>query len=154
MLRPTMTIDPDFQVADVRQHSLGSFVEHLGRCVYTGIFEPGHDTADGVGLRSDVLDLVREMGVTVVRYPGGNFVSGYQWEDGIGPLDQRPARLDSAWHSLETNTFGIAEFVNWARKADVEVMQALNLGTRGVQTAVKTSRIAITKVAPTGRTYA
>ena len=136
MLTASMIIDPDFQVAEVRRRTFGSFVEHLGRCVYTGIFEPGHDTADEDGLRSDVLDLVREMGVTVVRYPGGNFVSGYRWEDGIGPADQRPARLDSAWHSLETNAFGIAEFVNWARKADVEVMQALNLGTRGVQDAV------------------
>ena len=88
-------------------------------------------------LRRDVLDLVREMGVTVVRYPGGNFVSGYRWEDGIGPVEQRlgPPR-DRAWHSLETNAFGIAEFARWAGKADVEMMCAPNLGTRRVESAV------------------
>ena len=136
MLQASLTVDPDFRVAEVQRRTFGSFVEHLGRCVYTGIFEPDHETADEEGFRGDVLDLVREMGVTMVRYPGGNFVSGYRWEDGTGPVDQRPARLDTAWHSLETNAFGIAEFTNWARKADVEVMQALNLGTRGVQEAV------------------
>ena len=84
----------------------GSFVEHLGRCVYTGIYEPGHPTADEHGFRGDVLALVRELGVSTVRYPGGNFVSGYRWEDGVGPLAQRPRRLDLAWHSLETNEVG------------------------------------------------
>ena len=136
MLQASLTLDPEFRVGDVQRRTFGSFVEHLGRCVYTGIFEHGHATADEDGLRRDVLDLVRELGVTVVRYPGGNFVSGYSWEDGIGPVDQRPARLDQAWHSLETNEFGIAEFARWAGKADVEMMCALNLGTRGVESAV------------------
>ena len=108
----------------------------MGRCVYTGISEPEHMTADDDGLRGDVLDLVREMGVTVVRYPGGNFVSGYQWEDGVGPVRDRPARLDQAWNTIEPNTFGLDEFSRWAEKADVEIMLALNLGTRGVQEAI------------------
>jgi alpha-L-arabinofuranosidase len=136
MLRASLTLDPEFRVDEVQRRTFGSFVEHLGRCVYTGIFEPGHATADEDGLRQDVLDLVREMGVTVVRYPGGNFVSGYRWEDGIGPVEQRPARLDTAWHSLETNQFGIAEFATWAGRAGVEMMCALNLGTRGVESAL------------------
>lgn len=136
MLRASLTLEPELRVGEVQRRTFGSFVEHLGRCVYTGIFEPGHATADEDGLRQDVLDLVREMGVTVVRYPGGNFVSGYRWEDGIGPVEQRPTRLDTAWHSLETNAFGIAEFARWAGKADVEMMCALNLGTRGVESAV------------------
>jgi alpha-N-arabinofuranosidase len=136
MLAATVLIDPDFHVADVRPRTFGSFVEHMGRCVYTGIFEPGHPSADADGHRLDVLELAREMGVTMVRYPGGNFVSGYRWEDGVGPVEDRPARLDTAWHSLETNAHGLGEFMTWARKAAVEVNLAMNLGTRGVQEAV------------------
>jgi len=131
----SLTLDPDFRVADVPPRLFGTFVEHLGRCVYTGIFEPGHELADGDGFRSDVLDLTRELGVSVVRYPGGNFVSGYRWEDGVGPVADRPQRLDLAWHSLETNEFGLGEFATWSRKAGVEPMMALNLGTRGVKEA-------------------
>jgi alpha-N-arabinofuranosidase len=113
----------------------GSFVEHMGRCVYGGIYEPGHPTADQHGLRGDVLELTRELGVSVVRYPGGNFVSGYRWEDGVGPVGDRPRRLDLAWKSIETNAFGLGEFVRWTRAAGVEPMLAVNLGTRGVQEA-------------------
>ncbi|MEU4762335.1 alpha-N-arabinofuranosidase [Actinosynnema sp. NPDC023794] len=108
----------------------------MGRCVYTGIYEPGHPTADEDGFRGDVLELTREMGVELVRYPGGNFVSGYRWEDGVGPASQRPVRRELAWHSIETNEVGVDEFVRWARKADVEVMYAVNLGTRGVAEAL------------------
>ncbi|MFC0069113.1 alpha-N-arabinofuranosidase [Umezawaea endophytica] len=108
----------------------------MGRCVYTGIYEPGHPTADEDGFRGDVLALTRELGVSLVRYPGGNFVSGYRWEDGIGPAASRPVRRDLAWHSIETNEVGVDEFVRWARKADVEVMYAVNLGTRGVAEAL------------------
>jgi alpha-N-arabinofuranosidase len=129
-------IDPDFTIAPVNRRTFGSFVEHMGRCVYTGIYEPGHPTADAEGFRQDVLDLTRELGVSIVRYPGGNFVSGYKWEDGIGPVADRPVRRDLAWHSLETNEIGIDEFVGWARKAGVEIMYAMNLGTRGVPEAL------------------
>ena len=113
----------------------GSFIEHLGRAIYGGLYEPGHPTADGQGFRGDVLDHVRALNTPIVRYPGGNFVSGYRWEDGVGPLEARPRRLDLAWKSLEPNAFGTDEFVRWCRKAGTEPMMAINLGTRGVDAA-------------------
>ncbi|MEV7972824.1 alpha-N-arabinofuranosidase [Cellulomonas sp. NPDC089187] len=138
MSAPTarVTVDPALIVSPVRPRTFGSFVEHLGRCVYTGIHDPAHPSADADGFRQDVIDLVRELGVTTVRYPGGNFVSGYRWEDGVGPKSDRPARLDLAWHSLEPNQVGTDEFMRWAAKAGVEPMMAVNLGTRGVLEAV------------------
>ncbi len=132
MTTTRVIVDPAFAVGPVRKRTFGSFVEHLGRCVYTGIHEPGHPTSDESGFRTDVLELVRELGVTTVRYPGGNFVSGYRWEDGIGPVAQRPSRLDLAWHSTEPNAVGVDEFIAWCRKAGVEPMMAINLGTRGI----------------------
>ncbi|NNC11459.1 alpha-N-arabinofuranosidase [Planctomonas sp. JC2975] len=135
MSRASITIDRDFTVGPVPRRIFGNFVEHMGRCVYTGIYEPGHPEADENGYRRDVLDLVKELGVSVVRYPGGNFVSGYNWEDGIGPVESRPRRLDGAWHTVETNAFGLHEFAGWAKKANVEIMEAINLGTRGVDAA-------------------
>jgi alpha-L-arabinofuranosidase len=132
-----LAVDPAFVVGDLDRRVFGSFVEHMGRCVYTGVYEPDHPTADEDGFRTDVLDLVRELGVTVVRYPGGNFVSNYAWEDGVGPKDQRPRRLDLAWRAIETNQFGTDEFAAWARKAGVEPMWAVNLGTRGVTEAIE-----------------
>ncbi len=137
MPHASLTLHPAFTVAPVNRRTFGSFVEHMGRCVYTGIFEPGHPAADEDGFRTDVLDLVREMGVTSVRYPGGNFVSGYRWEDGVGPVEDRPRRLDLAWHSLETNRFGLGEFMRWTAKAGVDPVLALNLGTRGVPEALE-----------------
>ncbi|MET0695194.1 MAG: alpha-N-arabinofuranosidase [Propionibacteriaceae bacterium] len=130
-----LVLDAAFTIAPVPRRLFGSFVEHMGRCVYTGIYEPGHATADENGLRGDVLALTKEIGPTVVRYPGGNFVSNYLWEDGVGPRDQRPTRLDLAWHSVETNQFGLHEFDDWAKKVDTEVMMAVNLGTRGLREA-------------------
>jgi alpha-N-arabinofuranosidase len=130
-----MTLDPAFRIADVDPRIFGSFVEHMGRCVYTGIYEPGHPQADDEGFRQDVAGLVRDLGVPIVRYPGGNFVSGYNWEDGIGPQDQRPARLDLAWRSVESNQVGVDEFQRWAAKVGAETMMAVNLGTRGVDAA-------------------
>ncbi len=119
----------------------GAFIEHLGRCVYGGIFEPGHPSADAHGFRGDVLALVRELAPTIMRYPGGNFVSGYDWEDGVGPVTSRPRRLDLAWMSTETNQFGTNEFIDWCRLADTEPMLAVNLGTRGGGCRAKTGRI-------------
>src|SRR3954469_25875197 len=107
----------------------------MGRCVYTGIYEPGHSTADPEGFREDVLELVRELGPTVVRYPGGNFVSGYRWEDGIGPVAERPTRLHLSRRAPEPSPFGLHEFMSWAELAGVEPMLAVNLGTRGIQEA-------------------
>ncbi|MER6551948.1 arabinosylfuranosidase ArfA [[Kitasatospora] papulosa] len=133
------TLDPAFTVGDVDPRLFGSFVEHLGRCVYDGILEPGHPSADEAGLRTDVLELVRELGVTAIRYPGGNFVSGYRWEDSVGPVDERPRRLDLAWRSTETNRFGLSEYIDFLRKVgpQAEPMLAVNLGTRGVQEAIQ-----------------
>ncbi|MBZ6081611.1 alpha-N-arabinofuranosidase [Streptomyces olivaceus] len=132
------TLDPAFTVGAVNPRLFGSFVEHLGRCVYTGVFEPGHPAADAEGLRGDVLDLVRELGVTTVRYPGGNFVSGYRWEDSVGPAGDRPRRLDLAWRSTETNRFGLSEYIAFLKKLgpQTEPMMAVNLGTRGVAEAL------------------
>ncbi|MEV5817989.1 alpha-N-arabinofuranosidase [Micromonospora haikouensis] len=130
-----LTIDPAFAIGPADRRIFGSFVEHLGRCVYGGVYEPGHRSADPHGLRGDVLELTRELGVSVVRYPGGNFVSGYRWEDGVGPVADRPRRLDLAWKTIETNAFGLDEFMTWAAAAGVEPMMAVNLGTRGVQEA-------------------
>ncbi|MBG0563779.1 arabinosylfuranosidase ArfA [Actinoplanes aureus] len=135
MRQATLGIDPRLRVAEVDPRLYGSFVEHMGRCVYTGIHEPGHPTADDAGFRRDVADLVRELGVPILRYPGGNFVSGYTWEDGIGPREQRPRRLDLAWRSIETNQVGVDEFLHWARGVGSEPMLAVNLGTRGVDAA-------------------
>ena len=136
MISAHLTIDPHFVVGPINRRLFGSFVEHLGRCVYDGIYEPGHPEADEHGFRKDVTELVRELGVSTIRYPGGNFVSGYRWEDGIGPVDQRPRRLDLAWHSTETNEVGLDEFARWLTKVGSELMYAVNLGTRGVEQAL------------------
>ena len=129
-------VDPADRIAPVNRRIFGSFIEHMGRCVYTGVFERGHASADEDGFREDVLELVRELGVSTIRYPGGNFVSSYRWEDGIGDVALRPRRLDLAWRSIETNEFGMHEFMRWCKKAGVEPMYAVNLGTRGVQEAL------------------
>ncbi|MGH2860778.1 MAG: alpha-N-arabinofuranosidase [Solirubrobacteraceae bacterium] len=132
----SVTVDRSARVAPVNRRLFGAFVEHLGRGVYGGIYEPGHPFADADGFRLDVIDLVRELGVSTLRYPGGNFVSGYRWEDGVGPQALRPARLDLAWHSLETNQIGLHEFATWAGLVDAELMLAVNLGTRGIENAL------------------
>jgi alpha-N-arabinofuranosidase len=108
----------------------------MGRAVYGGIHDPGHPTADEHGFRGDVLELVRALGVPFVRYPGGNFVSGYRWEDGVGERAERPRRLDLAWHSTETYQIGLDEFSHWLSLVGAELMYAVNLGTRGIQEAL------------------
>ncbi len=129
-LKASLTLTPSRKISDVDPRLYGSFIEHLGRAVYTGIYEPGHPKASADGLRRDVIDLIREMGVTVVRYPGGNFVSGYNWEDGIGPKKKRPTRMDLAWGTLENN-----QFMTWCARSDTTPMMAVNLGTRGIDAA-------------------
>ncbi|MEV7757146.1 alpha-L-arabinofuranosidase C-terminal domain-containing protein [Microbacterium sp. NPDC089180] len=136
MTAARLTVDPRFPIGPVRRRLFGGFVEHLGRHVYDGIHEPGHPEADEQGFRRDVLELVRELGVTMIRYPGGNFVSGFRWEDSVGPRDRRPRRLDLAWHSTETNEVGLHEFADWLDKAGSELMLAVNLGTRGTLEAI------------------
>lgn len=130
-----MVVDKDFTIGEVDKRIYGSFIEHLGRAVYGGIYEPGHETADESGFRGDVLGLIQDLQVPIVRYPGGNFVSGYNWEDSVGPKEERKQRLELAWRTLETNAFGFNEFVDWAKKANTEVMMAVNLGTRGIDAA-------------------
>jgi alpha-N-arabinofuranosidase len=136
MFSARLVIDPRFTIGTVERRLFGAFVEHLGRCVYNGLYEPGHELADENGFRRDVVDLVRELGVSTIRYPGGNFVSGFRWEDSVGPRDQRPRRLDLAWHSTETNEFGLHEFAEWLELVGSEPMLALNLGTRGTAEAL------------------
>ncbi|MCL2031281.1 MAG: alpha-N-arabinofuranosidase [Oscillospiraceae bacterium] len=135
MQSASMYIEKSFRLGTVDGRLYSSFIEHLGRAVYTGIYEPGHPEADEQGFRRDVLKLVRELGVDLVRYPGGNFLSGYRWTDGIGPPEERPRRLDLAWRTIESNRVGIDEFADWAKKAGVGVMGAVNMGTGTPQEA-------------------
>jgi hypothetical protein len=117
-----MHIEKDFEISRTDDRLFSSFLEHLGRAIYSGIYEPGHPEADENGFRKDVLALVRELHVDSVRYPGGNFLSGYDWKDGIGPKEQRPRRLDLAWKTIESNQFGIDEFYDWSCKAGTKIM--------------------------------
>ncbi len=135
MKKAKVILSKDFKVAQVDKRIYGSFIEHLGRAVYGGIYEPGHPKADEMGFRKDVIDLVKELSVPIVRYPGGNFVSGYNWEDGVGPVEKRPKRTELAWRTIEPNFVGTNEFAQWAKKVDSEVMMAVNLGTRGAEAA-------------------
>jgi alpha-N-arabinofuranosidase len=129
-------IDQSRYRSDLDRRLLGSFLEHLGRAVYSGVYQPDSPLADDMGFRSDVIREVREMGVPVIRYPGGNFVSGYNWLDGVGPKEQRPTVLERAWNSLETNQFGTNEFIEWARRVGTEPLLGFNLGTGTPETAV------------------
>ena len=135
MNKAAIKVDKKSDISLIDPRIYGSFIEHLGRAVYSGIYQPGHPAADADGFRSDVIALVRELGVPIVRYPGGNFVSGYNWEDGVGDKAARPSRLDLAWFTTETNQFGLQEFGTWLDKADAEMMYAINLGTRGIDDA-------------------
>jgi alpha-N-arabinofuranosidase len=115
---------------------LGSFLEHLGRAIYTGIYEPGSPLSDAKGFRTDVIGEIKALGVPIVRYPGGNFVSGYNWLDGVGPKAQRPTVLDRAWNSTETNQFGTNDFIDWCRLTGAEPLLGMNFGTGTAEMAV------------------
>lgn len=134
-MKAKLSLVKEFKIGDVDPNIFSSFIEQLGRAVYTGIYEPEHPTADSQGLRGDVMNLVKDLKVSLVRYPGGNFLSGYDWKDGIGPKESRPVRLDRAWHTIETNEFGIDEFVDWAKKSGTQVLAAVNMGTGTPQDA-------------------
>lgn len=129
MAKTKIFADKNLKIGDIDPNIYGSFLEHLGRAVYEGVYEPGHPTADQDGFRGDVLALVRELGVPLVRYPGGNFVSGYDWKDGVGPKAERRVRPDLAWASVEPNEFGTDEFIKWCKKAGIQPMLAFNMGT-------------------------
>jgi alpha-N-arabinofuranosidase len=137
MLDARLSLDPRSPIGTIDRRLFGSFIEHLGRAVYDGIHEPSHPTADGNGFRQDVIELVKELGVSTIRYPGGNFVSGFRWEDSVGPVAERPRRLDLAWHSTETNEVGLHEFSDWLEAVGSELMLAVNLGTRGTAEALE-----------------
>lgn len=127
--------DRDFCVCDIDPRIYGSFVEHMGRVIYTGIYEPGHPRADARGFRQDVMELVKELGLSVVRYPGGNYTSTYRWEDTVGPVENRPPVLNLAWRAVEPNIFGLNEFMDWAGEVGAAPIMTLNLGTRGIADA-------------------
>lgn len=132
MKKAQIIVDKHFITGKIDRRIYGSFIEHLGRAVYDGIYQPDCKFADEQGFRKDTLELVKELKVPIVRYPGGNFVSGFKWEDSVGPKENRPKRVDLAWSVIETNQFGLNEFCDWAKKADTDVMMAVNLGTRGI----------------------
>ena len=135
MKKASLSLNSNYEISKIDPRIYGSFVEHLGRGIYGGLYEPGHPTADENGLRGDVMKLVKDLQLPVVRYPGGNFVSGFRWEDSIGPRDKRPARLDLAWKTTEPNTFGMDEYMSWCRQVGTAPMYSINLGTRGVEAA-------------------
>jgi len=122
-------IDTRRRIGVLDRNLFGSFLEHLGRAIYEGIYDPGSGLSDSNGFRKDVLAEVRELGVPIIRYPGGNFVSGYNWLDGVGPKQDRPRVLDKAWNSLNSNQFGTNEFMAWCRAAGTLPLMGLNLGT-------------------------
>ncbi|HKW17817.1 MAG TPA: alpha-N-arabinofuranosidase [Terriglobales bacterium] len=122
-------IDPRRTISPIDPNLFGSFLEHLGRAIYEGIYDPGNKLSDANGFRTDVLDDIKKLGVPIIRYPGGNFVSGYNWLDGVGPKKDRPVVLDKAWNSLESNQFGTNEFMSWCKLAGTKPLMGLNLGT-------------------------
>jgi len=132
-----VTLDKDYVIAPVDEKMFSSFVEPLGRCIYGGLYEPGHPTADENGFRTDVLEYTRPLNLTMNRFPGGNYVSTYRWEDSIGPKELRPRRADPAWLSIEPNQFGINEFADWSKaNGGSGIMMTLNLATRGIMEAL------------------
>ena len=122
-------VDSRRTISPIDRNLFGSFIEHLGRAVYGGIYDPGSKLSEADGFRKDVLAEIRQLSVPIVRYPGGNFVSGYNWLDGVGPKQDRPRTLDKAWNTIESNQFGTNEFLAWCRAAGTEPLMGLNLGT-------------------------
>ncbi len=122
-------VDTRRTIAPLERNVFGSFLEHLGRAIYEGVYDPKSKFADANGYRKDVLEEVRKLEVPIIRYPGGNFVSGYHWLDGVGPKEDRPKILDKAWNTLETNQFGTNEFMAWCKLVGAQPLMGLNLGT-------------------------
>ena len=122
-------VDSKRTISPIDRNLFGSFLEHLGRAIYEGISDPGSKLSDSNGFRKDVMEEIRHLGVPIIRYPGGNFVSGYNWLDGVGPKQDRPRVLDRAWNSLNSNQFGTNEFLAWCKAVGTEPLMGLNLGT-------------------------
>lgn len=136
-MKASIRLDLDHHVGEIDRRIFSGFVEHLGRAVYEGIFDPASPLSDANGFRTDVGEALRRLAMPYMRYPGGNFVSNYDWRDGVGPREERPVRADFAWKSIEPNTFGVDEFVKWCRWMDIEPMMAVNLGTLGPREAAE-----------------
>ncbi|HMM30577.1 MAG TPA: alpha-N-arabinofuranosidase [Clostridia bacterium] len=134
-LNATLHISKNSEISAIDNRLYSSFIEHMGRAVYTGIYEPGHPTADEHGFRQDVMELIRPLNLSHIRYPGGNFLSGYRWEDGIGPRENRPVRPELAWFALEPNSVGTDEFLQYCERLGVSAMLGVNLGTGTPQDA-------------------
>jgi len=134
-MKAKITLSAEKTISAIDDRLYSSFIEHMGRAIYTGIYEPEHPTADENGFRQDVADLIKPLKLSHIRYPGGNFVSGYRWEDGIGDRKNRPVRRELAWFALEPNQVGTNEFADYCSKLDISPMMAVNLGTRGPQEA-------------------
>jgi alpha-N-arabinofuranosidase len=150
MAQATVYIDTNRVISAISPLLFSGFAEHMGRCIYEGIYDPASPHADGHGLRRDVLAALRDLNLRSIRYPGGNFLSGYYWEDGIGPKDQRPRRRNLAWKSIETNQFGTDEFLHFCRELNAEPMLAVNMGTGTIQDAANLVEYCN---APTGTVY-
>lgn len=136
MKKVCVTVNRKFTIGKSEKTLFSSFIEHMGRCVYGGIYDPAHPSADRDGFRKDVMDAISELGVSMVRYPGGNFVSGYDWKKAIGPVEQRKATLNLAWNQLEPNKIGVDEFMRFSEKTGTKPIMAVNLGTGGAESAV------------------
>lgn len=131
----TIYIDNNRTISDISPLLFSGFAEHMGRCIYEGIYDPTSPHADQNGLRKDVLSALKELNFRAIRYPGGNFLSGYRWEDGIGEKSSRPIRKDLAWQSIETNQFGTDEFMAFCKEINTQPMMAVNMGTGSIQDA-------------------
>ena len=134
-MKASVRIDTGSVIAPVDDRLYSSFIEHMGRAVYTGIYEPAHPSADEQGFRQDVQELIKPLKLGCIRYPGGNFLSGYRWLDGIGPKEKRPARPELAWSAIEPNQVGTDEFLQWCERTGVKPMLGVNLGTGTPQDA-------------------
>ena len=134
-MHATLKIDLERRLGTIDPNIYGNFIEHLGRCIYGGIYDEGSPLADADGNRKDVLEAARKLRVTQLRWPGGNFSSGYHWQDGIGPKDARPARYDLAWFQRESNRFGTDEFISTCRKLGAAPYICVNLGTGTIDEA-------------------
>ena len=137
MMTANITADRNYVIGTVEKRMFGSFIEQQGSCVYNGIYEPDHPTADEDGFRRDVLEMTRKLNLSVIRFPGGNYTSGYDWMDGIGPREQRPKRLEYAWKSIDPNQVRLHEYVKWIRKVGAEPLMTINLGTGTVREACR-----------------
>src|SRR5258708_8066706 len=128
-------IDTNRVISPISPLLFSGFAEHLGRCIYEGIYDPQSPNIDARGFRTDVIAALRDLNFRSIRYPGGNFLSGYRWEDGVGPREKRPRRRDLAWQSIESNQFGTNEFIDFYKTINPAPMLLLNLATRTIQAA-------------------